>query len=407
MFGSIYIGLSGLNAYSRGLQMVSNNVTNLNSQGFKSSSVNFSDLFGAQGNGGLSFSSGEGPAGHGVEVGGSHYDMAQGELRQTDRDLDLAVDGSGFMMLMRGDEVAYTRTGSFEVDKDGYIVLSGTEYRLAMLDPSGHPVNVSIDTSRGSEPKPTTTVKFANNLSADATTAGTGGAPDTPVMVSDIKVYDKNGGAHTWKVSFMRDTTVPGQWSVKVTDEKGTDIASQALKFIAGKPDPTTTTLIFADTFNDTDTTNDLSVSLDFSDITSYTAGNAETLSARSTDGYALGSLTSVKVNNKGELELGYSNDQKKQLGAVAVADFRDPSALKQRSGGLFTDSGSAGRQLMTTDDPRGGNIVSRRLEASNVDLSAEFGDLILIQRGFQASSQIISVSNDMIQQLFGIRGQG
>ncbi|MEO8374660.1 MAG: flagellar hook-basal body complex protein, partial [Sphingomonas bacterium] len=201
MFGSIYIGLSGLNAYSRGLQMVSNNVTNLNSQGFKSSSVNFSDLFGAQGNGGLSFSSGEGPAGHGVEVGGSHYDMAQGELRQTDRDLDLAVDGSGFMMLMRGDEVAYTRTGSFEVDKDGYIVLSGTEYRLAMLDPSGHPVNVSIDTSRGSEPKPTTTVKFANNLSADATTAGTGGAPDTPVMVSDIKVYDKNGGAHTWKVS--------------------------------------------------------------------------------------------------------------------------------------------------------------------------------------------------------------
>jgi flagellar hook protein FlgE len=61
----------------------------------------------------------------------------------------------------------------------------------------------------------------------------------------------------------------------------------------------------------------------------------------------------------------------------------------------------------MTTADPRGGNVVSKRLEASNVDLSAEFGDLILIQRGFQASSQIISVSNDMIQQLFGIRGQG
>ncbi|MEO9130644.1 MAG: flagellar hook-basal body complex protein [Sphingomonas sp.] len=405
MFGSIYIGLSGLNAYSRGLQMVSNNVTNLNSQGFKSSTVNFRDLFGAQGDGGLSFSSGQGPAGHGVEVGGSHYDMGQGELRQTNRDLDLAVDGSGFLMLMRGEEVAYTRTGSFEVDKDGYIVLAGTEYRLAMLDPSGHPVNVSINGFRSSEPKATTTVKFANNLSADATTAGTGGAVDTPVTVPDIKVYDKNGSARTWKVSFTKDPSVAGQWSVKVTDDKGASIDAQALKFIAGKPDPATAKLTFTDTRGDTDTTNDLSVSLDFSSITSYSGGN--TLSAASVDGIELGSLTSVRVNDKGELELGYSNSQKNQLGAVAVADFQDPSALKQRSGGLFTDSGSAGRQLMATADPRGGNVVSKRLEASNVDLSAEFGNLILIQRGFQASSQIISVSNDMIQQLFGIRGQG
>ena len=392
MFGSIYIGLSGLNAYSRGLQMVSNNVTNLNSQGFKSSTVNFSDLFGAQGDGGLSFSSGEGSAGHGVEVGGSHYDMAQGELRQTDRDLDLAVDGSGFMMLMRGDEVAYTRTGSFEVDKDGYIVLSGTDYRLATLDSSGHPVSLSIDGSRSSSPQATTTVKFANNLSSDAT---------KPVSVSNIKVYDTSGGAHVWTVSFAKDTSVLGQWSVSVTDETGKAYDAQTFKMTGNGPDPSTTALTFADN------TKGLSVSLDFSNITSFSALDASTLSSGTVDGYGIGSLTSVTVNDKGELELGYSNSQKKQLGAVAVADFRDPSALKQRSGGLFTDSGSAGRQLMTTEDPRGGNVVSKRLEASNVDLSAEFGDLILIQRGFQASSQIISVSNDMIQQLFGIRGQG
>jgi flagellar hook protein FlgE len=402
MFGSIYIGLSGLNAYSRGLQMVSNNVTNLNSQGFKSSTVNFRDLFGAQGDGGLSFSSGEGSAGHGVEVGGSHYDMGQGELRQTNRDLDLSVDGSGFLMLMRGEEVAYTRTGSFEVDKDGYIVLSGTDYRLATLDSSGHPVSVSINSSRSSVPQATTTVKFANNLSSDANTAPTGtSTTPNPVTVPDIKVYDKNGVAHIWKVSFVKDTSATAQWTVTVTDDKSATIGTQTLKFSAGLPDPTTTALTF------TDTNSDLSVSLDFSNITSYSGGSISTLSSASVDGFALGSLTSVKVNDKGELELGYSNDQKKQLGAVAVADFRDPSALKQRSGGLFTDSGSAGRQLMTTADPRGGNVVSRRLEASNVDLSAEFGDLILIQRGFQASSQIISVSNDMIQQLFGIRGQG
>jgi flagellar hook protein FlgE len=328
--------------------------------------------------------------------------MGQGELRQTNRDLDLSVDGSGFLMLMRGEEVAYTRTGSFEVDKDGYIVLSGTDYRLATLDSSGHPVSVSINSSRSSVPQATTTVKFANNLSSDANTAPTGtSTTPNPVTVPDIKVYDKNGVAHIWKVSFVKDTSATAQWTVTVTDDKSATIGTQTLKFSAGLPDPTTTALTF------TDTNSDLSVSLDFSNITSYSGGSISTLSSASVDGFALGSLTSVKVNDKGELELGYSNDQKKQLGAVAVADFRDPSALKQRSGGLFTDSGSAGRQLMTTADPRGGNVVSRRLEASNVDLSAEFGDLILIQRGFQASSQIISVSNDMIQQLFGIRGQG
>ncbi len=106
-------------------------------------------------------------------------------------------------------------------------------------------------------------------------------------------------------------------------------------------------------------------------------------------------------------VEIGYSNEQKKELGPVALADFRDPQALQQRSGGLFSDAGRAQRELLTSDDQRVGRVMSRRLEASNVDLAKQFGDLILIQRGFQASSQIISASNEMIQQLFGIRGQG
>jgi flagellar hook protein FlgE len=391
MFGSIYVGLSGLNAYSRGLQQVSNNVTNLNSQGFKASTVSFSDLFGTQGNGGLSYSAGEGQAGHGVKNGETQINLAQGELRQTDRDLDLAIDGSGFMMLMRGDEVAYTRTGSFAVDKDGYIVLSGTEYRLATLDASGHPVSLSVDGSRSSAPQATTKVTFSDNLSSSATSFG----------VNDIKVIDKNGGEHVWKVKFDKDTTATGQWIVTVTDDKAATIGTQTLKFVGGSVDPTTTKLSFSDAISG------LTVDFDVSGVTSFSAGDVSTLRASAVDGYKLGTITSVTVNADGKLEIGYSNAQKKQIGAVAIADFRDPQALKQRSGGLFTDSGTAQRSLLTSADSRVGKIVSRRLEASNVDLSKEFGDLILIQRGFQASSQIISVSNDMIQQLFGIRGQG
>lgn len=391
MFGSIYIGLSGLNAYSRGLQQVSNNVTNLNSQGFKASTVSFSDLFGTQGNGGLSYSAGEGQPGHGIRNGATQIDLKQGELRQTERDLDLAVDGSGFMMLMRGDEIAYTRTGSFAVDKDGFIVLSGTEYRLATLDGTGHPVSLSIDNARSSPPLATTKVTFANNLSSSATT----------FSVSDVKVIDANGGEHVWQVKFTKDTTATGQWTVTVTDDKAATIGTQTLKFARGKFDPATTALSF------TDTASDLTVNFDMTAVTSFSAGDISTLQAAQVDGYKLGTITSVTIDDDGELEIGYSNAQKNKIGAVAIADFRDPQALKQRSGGLFTDEGAAGRSLLTSADPRVGKVLSRRLEASNVDLSREFGDLILIQRGFQASSQIISVTNDMIQQLFGIRGQG
>lgn len=392
MFGAIYIGLSGLTAYSRGLQQVSNNVANLNSQGFKSSVVSFSDLFGTQGHGGASYSAGEGSPGHGVETRTTQLDLTQGELRQTDRDLDLSVDGAGFLMLLRGNEVSYTRTGSFEVDKQGFIVLSGTDYRLATLDASGHPVSLSTDAARTSPPKATTKVTFADNLSSDSATFG----------VSDIKVIDAKGGQHVWQAKFDKDTTALGQWKVTVTDDKAKAIGTpQILKFNGSTIDSSTAALAF------TDSDTGLTVNFDFSGVTSYSGGDASSLNASATDGYALGAITSVTINATGQLEIGYSNAQKTQLGAIAIADFRNPGDLKQQSGGLFTAEAGASRELLTSADPRAGKVLSRRLEASNVDLSKEFGDLILIQRGFQASSQIISVTNDMIQQLFGIRGQG
>ena len=391
MFGSIYVGLSGLNAYSRGLQQISNNVTNLNASGFKGSTVAFTDLVGINGNGGLSYAGGGGGGGNGVEIGDSRIDFKQGELRQTDRDLDLAIDGSGFLVLMLGEEVLYTRTGSFEVDKDGFIVLAGTEYRLATLDGSGRPVSLSIDASRTSTPTKTTTIKFADNLSSTATTYG----------ISDVKVYDASGAEHIWQIKFTKAAT-SNEWTIVITDDKAKTIGTKTLKFIQGQVDPATNKLVFENADAG------LSVTLDFSEnVTSFSAGTVSTLRSASVDGFKVGAITSIRVNDKGKLEIGYSNEQKKELGSIAIADFRDPQALDQRSGGLFHDTGLAQRELMTTEDKRVGRVLSRRLEASNVDLAKAFGELILIQRGFQASSQIISVSNDMIQQLFGIRGQG
>lgn len=393
MFGAIYVGLSGLNAYSRGLQQVSNNVTNLNSSGFKATTVSFSDLVGAGRSDGLAYAGDENDGGYGVNLGDARRDFRQGELRQTERDLDLAVDGNGFLVLLNGSETLYTRTGSFEVDSGGYVVLAGTQYRLATLDSEGRAVSLSIDSSRTSSPRKTTTVRLADNLSSGATSYG----------LSDIKVYDKDGGLHVWQIQFAKKADgAAGEWTVTVTDDKAKTIGAQTLRFNQGFVDPTTNKLVF------TDSAADLSVTLDLSqNVTNFSAGTVSTLRTASVDGYGVGTITTTTVNADGKLEIGYSNEQKKQLGSIAIADFRDPQALEQRSGGLFAETGLTQRDLLSSEDVRVGRVLARRLEASNVDLARQFGELILIQRGFQASSQIISVSNDMIQQLFGIRGQG
>ena len=393
MFGAIYIGLSGLNAYSKGLQQVSDNVTNLNTTGFKGSTVSFRDLYAASDNRGLSYTGGGAGNGHGVTLGDSTLDMKQGELRTTGRDLDLAMDGNGFLVLLDGTDTLYARTGSFEVDQDGFIVLAGTTQRLATLDASGRPVSLSLDSRRTSEPKATTRIAFADNLSSTATT----------LSVGDLKVTDAAGGTHVWTATFTRAPDAgANSWTVAVTDDKGAAIGSQTLTFTNGKADPATAKLAF------TDAAANLTVTLDFSSgVTSYSSGEVSTLRSAEVDGYPTGTLTGIAVNAKGRLELRFSNAQTSDLGAVAVADFRDPQGLEQRGNGVFAERAPGLKDYLPSDDPRVGTIRSKRLEASNVDLSQQFGDLILIQRGFQASSQIVSVSNDMIQQLFGIRGQG
>lgn len=390
MLGAIYIGLSGLNAFSRGLQQVSNNVSNLNTTGFKGSTVSFQKLYGTSDRGGLTMT-GQGGGGHGVTAGVGALDFRQGDLRTTDRDLDLSVDGNGFLALLDGDRTLYARTGSFEVDQSGFIVMAGTSYRLATLDANGHPVSLSIDARRTSAPRQTTAVAFADNLSSSA----------TGFSVGDIKVYDASGGAHTWTAKFTRDTTAgTNAWQISVTDDK-VAIGTQTLKFAGGIVDPATARLDF------TDAVSGVTVAFDFSSgVTSFSGGEVSTLRAAKVDGYAAGTATGVAADAAGRMQIGFSNGQKVDMGAIAIADFRDPGALEQRDG-VFAEVEPGQHMLLASDDPRVGQVRSRRLEASNVDLSQQFGDLILIQRGFQASSQIVSVSNDMIQQLFGIRGQG
>lgn len=391
MFSAINIGLSGMQAYSKGLQIISNNVTNLNTPGYKAATTSFSDMFNAN-PGGLSFGGDSGQRGNGVRIEASRKDFTQGTLQQTNGDLDLAIDGRGFLILLDGAKTFYARTGQFFVDQDGFITEQGSQRHLAVLDSGGRPVSLNLTSKRNSPPAATTTVTLTDNLSAGATVAN----------VADVKVFDASGVQHTWQMKLTADTNNPGQWALAVTDESGATIGTSTLKFTGSVIDPSTAKVTVA-----TSGTTPLSVLLDFSSVSSFSTGTTSTIRASKVDGNGVGALSTVTIDADGQVKITYTNGKTELEGAVALADFLDPEQLERVGSGLYENTANAAHRVLSSEVDGVGKLVPKQIEGSNVDLSQEFGQLILIQRGFQASSQVVSVANDMIQQLFGIRAQG
>src|SRR5260221_6353189 len=167
MLDSIYVGLTGLTGFSNGLRNISNNVTNINSPGFKGSELQFQDLFyrfqaGVNANGDQSSLF----AGSGLGIGGTTILFRQGELRQTGNDLDTAIQGNGFFVLRQDDKMFFTRDGQFSLDADGFLVTRAGDARVQALV-NGQLADISTGALRVSPPKATTTVKFSGNLSAN------------------------------------------------------------------------------------------------------------------------------------------------------------------------------------------------------------------------------------------------
>jgi len=394
-----------MDAYSQGLQTISNNVANLNTLGYKAQTINFTDVY-STGGGGLTFADGGQSSGAGVRSGQPGKDFSQGTLQQTNNALDLAIQGHGFFVLKSGNSTFYTRTGSFAVDKNGFIALQGpgggASYRLAVLDSSNQPTTVNVNSKVTNPPGATTTVTLGNNLSSTANTAS----------VSNVTVFDSTGGSHTWTINLTPDSTTaggvttrtPGHWTVSVLDEGGATVGTGAIAFNAGVIDPSAAKI----TVNGQAASGPpFPVVLDFSNVTSFSSGLTSTLQTASVDGNAAGALSTVTIDSTGNLTLTYSNGKTVNMGAVALADFQDPRALQAVGQGIYKNPTGQSSRLLASGSEGIGTIASSQLEASNVNLTQDFGSLILIQRGFQASSEVISVSNDMIQQLFGIRGHG
>lgn len=396
MIDTIYIGTSGLQAFSEGLKVIANNVANLNTPGFKASNTVFSNLYFADPQSGA----GGQPAGEqtqfgsGVALSQTTVNFRAGDLRQTGNPLDLNISGDGFFVTKQADQdaVIYTRAGQFEFDKDGRLVVRSTQQQVIGLSGSGEQLPITLDGLRLNAPKPTATVKFSGNLSSSV----------AEFSVASIKVVDAAGGEHSLTLKLTPKTGAAGTWTAKLLDGT-TEVGGGEIQFLGSQPVAGSDSLTISYAPAGISAS---SIKLDFSkNVTNFDTGTSSSLAVNSTDGYAVGSLNKISFDADGTLALGYTNGQTAKGARIALALFDATAQLKPQGNSGFTYEAQQGVRIGRASQGGFGTIGSSQIEGSNVDLASEFSDLIVAQRGYQASSRIVSTASELLQDLFEMKG--
>lgn len=392
MLDSIYVGMTGLLGYSRGLRVIANNTANLNTPGFKSSSLQFADLFYSRD--GLGGGGGKDQVGFGVNTAGTSMSFKQGELRQTGNDLDLAIDGQGLFVLQdEQGKTTYTRAGQFKFDTDGTLVSRINGEKVMTMDANGGFAPVSLAGKMINLGKPTSRVQFSGNLSNTATEQTAGG----------ITVIDAGGTSHTLSLKFSVKSAGASGTTMKVELMEGSTVVSTGeMVFMNGKPTATTAVVQASYTPSGQPA---MALTLDFSSDVVLFAGQT-TLKADSQDGVGPGAMSGAAFDATGTLVMTYSNGQTVKGPKLALARFDSPDAVGSVGDNQFEALNQNAWHVGVASEGAFGSVRSGRVEISNVDLSQEFSDLVIMQRGYQASSQVISTANDMLQELFSMKSR-
>ena len=409
MIRSMYTAISSLNLQQKYLDVVSNNLANANTTGFKASRVLSKDQFSQMMSPGSSPTATQGGVnptqiGLGVNLGYISSNFTQGVLQSTGRNMDLGVQGDGFFIYGNQNR-RYSREGSMSLDMEGNLVNSASGLRTQgwMTDATGKidtglPVNdINIVTDR-TLAKATTDVVLGGNLSSDAVTSA------TPTTIS-MGVYDSLGKLQMASITFTR-TAAPLTWGWAITSSPAGAAGAGSITFDGNgqivSPIAAPTTAIAFPVSAGAKTP--FSPKIDFSKLTQLAAANSATVTSQ--DGLPAGNVTDVYISpNDGVISLMYSNGLSEQVGQVALARFNNPTGLMKGADTSFLaglNSGDA--QIGAAATGGRGSIAASYLEASNVDMAQEFTNMILAQRGFQASSRVITTSDEILQELVNLK---
>jgi flagellar hook protein FlgE len=405
MLSSLYTALSGMLGFSKGLDVISNNIANLNTPGFKSSQLEFRDLFYRYADGGGTSEGGRSQVGAGLDTKSTRTAFREGELRETGNALDVAIDGNGFLVLRPKDSGktygapgtdVYSRAGQLEFGTDGILVETSSGARVMGFD--GVALHeISIDALRTSAPVATTRVRISGNLSAGSASAD----------LNNVALIDAAGRSRTVALHFTKDSADSAHWFAEARDENNQLLGSGEVRFQAnGSPTAGANAFSFTLTPGAAAITVDLGEPGSFSSVTNFSGPTQSDLQVRSQDGAAAGSLTRATFDENGTLRLTYSNGRTQSGPSLALAWFDDLQSLRHAEGAVFVNDSGAQPILGTANAGVMGRVDSGRVELSNVELTEQFTDLIILQRGYQASSQVTSVANEMIQQLLNLDGK-
>jgi flagellar hook protein FlgE len=409
---SFSIPLSGLDASSNALNIISNDLANLNTTGYKSQDANFQDLFyqnlGTDGAGDLI------QVGAGAEVGSTTTNFSNGSLENTGVNTDVAITGSGFFVVQPASGgLQYTRAGDFTLNAAGQLVTASGQLVLGypavngVVTPGANLTSLQMGQGQISPPNATTTMQQQTNLDASAT-------PGTTYSTT-MAVYDSLGTVHV--LTFNYTMTAPDNWTYQIT-LPAADTGGAA----AGAPTVVATgNLVFNSDGNLTtpagtipninitglaDGAANMNITWDLTDangnsLLTQVAGSSSTATTDQ-NGYPSGTLQTFTIGSDGTIDGQFSNGQTQALGQLALANFANDQGLQLVGQNSYEATLASGAAVVGTPNSGGrGSLTGGALELSNVDISTEFTNMIVVERAFEANARVIttldSVGSDTI----------
>ena len=462
MLRSLYSGVSGLLNHQTRMDVIGNNVSNVNTTGFKKGRANFQDLISQTLQGAARPRpevGGVNPTqvGLGMQIAAIDTLHTQGSLRSTGVKSDVALQGEGFFVLRESGQLLYTRAGNFNVDQDGSLVNPATGQRVqgwnaqlvggqTIIDTGAAIEDLVIPVGSKDGAAATTLVALSSNLDKNTSIIPAVGATAADIAAGtwqvEYNIYDSFGNLHELRIDFTRIDGTPNSWNAVVTVDADAAVVPPQGLAVGGVASVDGQSFIVD--FNSDGTllqlrnvegglanVGELGVEFTFTVPDSEAVGGAPVAQATtinlgtvgsfvdsitqfaapsstrifSQNGYGLGYLEDYRIDRSGTIVGIFSNGTNRILGQMAVSTFTNPGGLEKAGETNFIETINSGIADIGTSGVTGrGDIIAGTLELSNVDLAEEFTDMIVTQRGFQANSRTITTSDQMLQELLTLK---